>query len=258
MLVDDLSPAWLDSAVSLPADLGIPASFAPDASSIASAGHELFDFGLINPLAGTADSAVVPANNVAKGLDDFWIQLYYQNFHLAHPIVLPQKALHNVPSYLLAVMQYIGAHYHYDESVRDALKDAAYAVLSEQQTPRNGFTVQSMLLLAIVTHAHGREDEANQILRSAVDLALELGMDRAAFARENSMGSSLWEESWRRTYWELYIVDGLFAGLREQSTFSLYGRPSDLSLPCEEEEYHAGNVGLKKILTSCEDQLLIS
>ncbi|KKA22078.1 C6 transcription factor [Rasamsonia emersonii CBS 393.64] len=219
MLVDDLSPAWLDSAVSLPADLGIPASFAPDASSIASAGHELFDFGLINPLAALLPELPPCPSHRPAAEGSPQCSVVSVSGHAVHWRSLP----------LRRVCPRCVERRCICRPVRTA-------------DPRNGFTVQSMLLLAIVTHAHGREDEANQILRSAVDLALELGMDRAAFARENSMGSSLWEESWRRTYWELYIVDGLFAGLREQSTFSLYGRPSDLSLPCEEEEYHAGNV----------------
>ncbi|KAL1962606.1 hypothetical protein VTN77DRAFT_9320 [Rasamsonia byssochlamydoides] len=245
--MEDLSPAWLDETVPFPADLGLIDDPNRDAGgdlwNTIHTGQGLFDL-LRSTSSDIADGTIVPADNVAgrsEAASDFLIQLYYQNFHLAHPVVLPQKALHHVPSYLLAVMQYIGAHYHYDPFVRDALKDAAYAALSDQ-TPRDGFKVQSMLLLAIATHAHGHEDEANQILRAAVDLALELGMDGASYARENSMGSSLVEESWRRTYWELYVVDGLFAGLRQQSTFPLYSRQSDLSLPCEEAEYHAGNV----------------
>ncbi|KAL1983349.1 hypothetical protein VTN96DRAFT_10408 [Rasamsonia emersonii] len=170
------------------------------------------------------------------------ILLYYQNFHHAHPILLPQQALsgplrHYIPSYVLTVMRYIGAHYHRDPSVQAPLKETAWEVVSDAAAPRNGFQVQCMLLLAITAHAHGEDERAHQIVQSAVDLALDLGMHRASFAVENSLQNPLVEEMWRRTYWELYVVDGLLSALREQNSFSLYDVKSDLALPCDELVY---------------------
>ncbi|KAN0075172.1 hypothetical protein V8E54_007783 [Elaphomyces granulatus] len=106
-------------------------------------------------------------------------------------------------------------------------REVGHAILSDD-TPRNGFKVQGMLLLAIITFADGDESRARQLLQAAIRLALKLGLNRAAFAVEHAMGSSLLEESWRRTYWELYVVDAMLAALRGPGAFSLYLMPSDL------------------------------
>lgn len=176
------------------------------------------------------------------------IQLYYQNFHRSHPFLVPRKFFHTplrhrIPHYLLAIMRYIGAHFHNDPSFAGTFRGPAYAALSDSN-PRDGYKVQSMLLLAIADHADGFEDRAYQTIRDAVSLALELGMNHPSFARKNSGGSSVLEESWRRTYWELYIVTGLFAALRpQQNVVFLLDTPcSDLPLPCDETIYNAAEV----------------
>jgi hypothetical protein len=191
-------------------------------------------------------------------ISDPFLQLYYEYFHGAHPILLPANTLgsslfYQIPSYLRAVIRYIGAHYHRDPSARISCREVAHAVLSDD-TPRNGFKVQGMLLLAIITFADGDENRARQLLQAAIRLALELGMNRAAFAVEHAMGSSLLEESWRRTYWELYVVDAMLAALRGPGAFSLYLVPSDLTLPCDETTYqavglHEGYLSVKSNMT---------
>ncbi|KAI9923940.1 hypothetical protein AWENTII_008323 [Aspergillus wentii] len=75
-------------------------------------------------------------------------------------------------------------------------------------------------------------------MQATIQLSLDLGMNRASFAEQNSFGSSIFEESWRRTYWELYVVEGLLAAMRDQSTFRLYSQKADVSLPCDEESYN--------------------
>ncbi|KAF4215044.1 hypothetical protein CNMCM5878_008503 [Aspergillus fumigatiaffinis] len=186
------------------------------------------------------DNAVTP--EVAY---DPLIQLYYQTFHRSHPLLIPRKALHSslseeIPQYILSIMRFIGAHQHHDPSVKELFRQSAYSVLSDS-TPRNGFKVQGMVLLAIVDHARGAEDSAARIMQAAVNLALELGMNKAAFAAEHSGGNSTLEESWRRTYWELYFVDGYLAAMRDQSAFQLFHSPADVRLPCDEELYNSGD-----------------
>jgi hypothetical protein len=186
------------------------------------------------------DNAVTP--EVAY---DPLIQLYYQTFHRSHPLVIPRKALHSplsekIPQYILSIVRFIGAHQHHDPSLKELFRQSAYSVLSDS-TPRNGFKVQGMVLLAIVGHARGAEDSAARIMQAAVNLALELGMNKAAFAAEHSGGNSILEESWRRTYWELYFVDGYLAAMRDQSAFQLFNSPADVRLPCDEELYNSGD-----------------
>ncbi|KAL2809646.1 hypothetical protein BJX63DRAFT_404933 [Aspergillus granulosus] len=174
------------------------------------------------------------------------IQLYYQNFHPSHPVTIPQKALnsptaHFIPAYLISVMRYIGAHYYPDPSLKQALQQPAYSFLTDP-TLRDGFTVQALLLLAIVDHSQCHEQSAHRLLQTAVSLALEIGLHHACFAMENSYGQPVLEESWRRTYWELYIVDGWLAAIHEQSPFRLYDQRASVLLPCAERMYSLDNV----------------
>ncbi|KAE8149925.1 hypothetical protein BDV25DRAFT_140308 [Aspergillus avenaceus] len=174
---------------------------------------------------------------------DPMIQLFYQNFHRSHPFAVPRKTLHSlshrVPPYILCIMRYIGAHYYPDERFKEEFRQPAYTVLADTVL-RDGFKVQGLLLLSIVEHAHGQEDNAEMNMSAAIDLALELGMQHAGFARLNSEGSSVLAESWRRTFWELYIVDGLLAAMRDQSSFRLFSQKTDVKLPCLEELYSSG------------------
>jgi hypothetical protein len=187
---------------------------------------------------------------------DQLIQLYYQNFHPSHPFVVPRKALQTalsrqLPPYLLTMMRCIGAHYHYDSSLRHSLRQSAdTTILSEDSNPQDGFKVQAMLLMAIADHASGYEERAGQTLQMAVTLALELGMNTPYFAFEDSTKNSVLEESWRRTYWELYVVSGLLATLRNQTVFVLHELDTDLSLPCDEGLYNTTEVCRRQNLLS--------
>ncbi|KAB8071837.1 putative C6 transcription factor [Aspergillus leporis] len=176
---------------------------------------------------------------------DPMIQLYYQNFHRSHPFLVPRKALrsslwHQVPPYIPCIMRYIGSHYYPDARFKEEFQPAAYTVLSDS-TPRDGFKVQGLLLLAILEHAHGQEENAQLNMRVAIDLALELGMNRSSFARVSSKGSSVLAESWRRTFWELYVVEGLLAAMRDQTSFHLFSQKTDVRLPCVEELYNSAS-----------------
>lgn len=137
-------------------------------------------------------------------------------------------------------MRYIGAHYYPEARFKEEFRPAAYTVLSDV-TPRDGFKVQGLLLLAVIEHAHGQEENAYLKIQMAIDLALELGMNRTSFALVNSEGSSVLAESWRRTFWELYVVDGLLAAMRDQSSYRLFSHKADVRLPCAEELYNSAS-----------------
>ncbi|KAJ9389604.1 transcriptional regulator family: Fungal Specific TF [Paecilomyces variotii] len=173
---------------------------------------------------------------------DPMIQLYYQNFHGSHPFAIPWKAVNSplcqyLPSYLLSVMRYIGSHYHPNLSFRDIYQRKAYSELSNDIS-RTGFKVQGLLLISIVDHASGYEDKALQTLDTAIKMALDIQMNRESFVRDNSGGNAILEESWHRTYWELYVVSGLFAAFRQQTTFALHSQYADIRLPCSDEIYN--------------------
>ncbi|EAW11892.1 Zn(II)2Cys6 transcription factor [Aspergillus clavatus NRRL 1] len=234
----DAFPDWL-SATTMASELvdTSQALFQPVSTSPAIEIPQIPDAALAWP---EPDNAITP--EIAY---DSMIQLYYQSFHRSHPLLVPRKALHSslcgrIPPYIISIMRFIGAHYHSDISLRELFRQSAYSVLSES-TPRNGYKVQGMVLLAIIDHAHGTEDSANRTMQEAVNLALELGMNRAAYATDHSEGNSILEESWRRTFWELYCVDGYLAGMRDQTSFRLFHQKAEVKLPCDEGLYNSGH-----------------
>lgn len=173
----------------------------------------------------------------ANILSDPLIQLFYQNFHPPHPFILPLEALRgplrdHLPPHLVATMRYVGSHFFSEPFDNEAFKHASYVALSDA-TPSDGFRVQSLLLLALVFQGRGKEERARATLRTAVDLALDLGMHRATFAHYSSAGSVILQEMWRRTFWELYVVDTIIS---HESL--LFHTVSDVPLPCEDDIYN--------------------
>ncbi|KAF2150298.1 hypothetical protein K461DRAFT_280321 [Myriangium duriaei CBS 260.36] len=168
------------------------------------------------------------------------VDLYYQYFHKTHPFLLPQHFLHLQPwSVLLQqVVSHIGSKYcghahHFDfESFVDSYVEVC--------TDKSIDMVQVRLLSAILLHTLVRPDSAVIQLNKAVDLALELGLHNEWFAVQQGMLHPLRAESTRRTWWELYVIDGYFAGFHHRPSFRCKESLADTLLPGEEQEYEHG------------------
>ncbi len=172
------------------------------------------------------------------------LEAFFHFFSQAHPFVLPKlyftqmlkiKSL----SHLEAAMRYVGSYY-VKSAPTELIAQEARQLLSRPDCVRDGFTVQAMLLLAIGLDGNTEFDKANEMLKQAQDLALEIGMNNRAFAAMHGEGSAVLEESWRRTWWELYVVDGMIAGVHQQTSFRLNEMAIEVLLPCEEHEYISG------------------
>jgi len=173
------------------------------------------------------------------------LEVYYLHFHAAHPILVPvrhrtKQLIRNYPQYLVAVMQCIGSQYE-SMCLSEGYRIAVSHMLASQPK-KDGYLVQALLIFSVTLHAQDWQQQARQMLSSAIELAVDLGMNRMNFASENSMGSPILEESWRRTWWELYVLDGMLAALHQQTSFKLNGIECDLQLPCEDSEYSTGDV----------------
>lgn len=171
------------------------------------------------------------------------ISSYYYSFHPSHPLVLPHanlKALMNDAALkpLLAVMHWVGSLFMAPEGVKKQLLDAArLAVNMSAEEEATGFTVQAMAVLVIALDGSGLQAQASQLLTKAKHMLLSLGMHRNQFSIDAGTGSRVFEESWRRTWWELYVLDGMFAGAHRATSFTLFTASTDVKLPCEEDEY---------------------
>jgi hypothetical protein len=175
------------------------------------------------------------------------LELYYKFFHNAHPFILPRqyliKRLHTDNDslrHLTPVMQYIGSLIAPTTALSESLRLLARGILPSSSLPPNGFSVQSLLLLAIAEHCMNEFEEARYILDEAIHLALKLNMQSQLFATVHGESCAVLEESWRRTWWTLYVTDGVFSGIRHCLTFSLWRVKTDVDLPCEEDRYCCG------------------
>lgn len=178
-------------------------------------------------------STSTPASVEDKQLTD----LFYAYFHPAHPILLPKQLYYSgdYPNYVKLVVNFIGSHFSSTMSP-DRLRSAAAEELSDD-THKTPFMVQARLLFAIALHGRNEIKEAQATLSQAVGLALEIGMNERGFATTHGRQQIVEEESLRRTWWELYIVDGIMAGFWRKSEFSNHYFTADVLLPCEESIY---------------------
>ncbi|KAF2091243.1 hypothetical protein K490DRAFT_13810, partial [Saccharata proteae CBS 121410] len=182
---------------------------------------------------------------------------FLHNFYSAHPFLLPRDQLldllrsKRVP-YLETAIHYIGSCFLPNVSTH-VWEGALNQALLQPESPKDPHAVQALLLYAIGLKANDYTEKSQEVLAKAVDLALSLGMNERNFAIQHSEGNPLVEESWRRTWYELYVIDGFFAALNQKQTFRLRDVISDVGLPCEEAEYASGCIPRPKTFHDYED-----
>ena len=202
---------------------------------------------------------IFPDTHIQSGHASHKLQeLYYHYFHDAHPVLIPQDHFNefssSLPRCIPAIMDYIGASFSNYVNKSKVSTNLEANMLHE----RSGHTVQALLLLAIAQHSMDVPIQACQTLDSAIDMSLELGMNRNSFRCGCCRDSPILRESWRRTWWELYIFDGMLAAVHMKPSFRLHAQEADVALPCEESEYRAGMVRqygllrpLAKLMNEC-------
>lgn len=201
-----------------------------------------------------------PPNKSAGGLGslsgfdvnrDPFIGLYYKYFHRLHPCVLPRKHLARMlkdPAKessmkpLITVMKFVGSLFTQSEH-SSQLKEAVITALSEREQDilnPDAFMAQFYLLSSISLYWCGDELRAREVMDYAIQVALELGMHRQYFATANGFGDPTLQECWRRTWWQIYIVDAYYAAMKHVTTFATFDVEATTELPCEEDEYESG------------------
>ena len=188
---------------------------------------------------GASSAPFVPNCSVeaSSAIDGF-----YSYFFPGHPFVLPRTSfisqVDRDPASvadLLPAMALVGSLYLRDgrsSSYRQGVEQALC-----QQLPPTGFSVQALMLFALVLEWSGENERAESTLGQAKSLALSIQRNQRPFATRHGQGIPVMEECWRRTWWELYVIDALFAGIRHQPTFDLWNVDTDVDLPGEEADY---------------------
>ncbi|KAF2478507.1 hypothetical protein BDY17DRAFT_314185 [Neohortaea acidophila] len=175
--------------------------------------------------------------------EDHLVNLYYYHFHPVHPVLLPHSRFnkHAYPSHLRLVVQLIGSRYtsaFASDTLKEATATSMTGIAKLETDPVH--LIQSLLLYAIYLHASTDRSLALSVCAKASDLALEIGLHRADYVVEHGAQGVLLDESLRRTWWELFVLDGYFAALHRQMAFRCNAVEVTAQLPCEERWYCEG------------------
>lgn len=168
-----------------------------------------------------------------------FIDLYYSIFHPSHPLLVPRAffAAQQYPAYLKLVLQLIGSHYA--TTGAGNLREQAAAAVDADET-KDAHKVQALVLLAIALHARYEPMQAQTYIMKAVQVAVGIGLNLPEYASAHAHMDPVVTESLRRTWWELFVVDGYIAALHQMTTFGSNMVQSHALLPCEEAEYETG------------------
>ncbi|THC92565.1 hypothetical protein EYZ11_007953 [Aspergillus tanneri] len=172
--------------------------------------------------------------------DDRFPRLFYEHFHVAHPILVPYCSYkdRNYPQFLQLVVSFVGSHYA-PSSFSQQLRDKVDAELASNPD-RSPCMVQAWLIYSIALYARGEQEKAQDALSHSTEIAFELGMNRWDFASASQPERSIEAESMRRTWWELYVTDIFMAVQLKTITFRCSTVAPDVGLPCEDSVFAGG------------------
>ncbi|RPA99568.1 hypothetical protein L873DRAFT_1789511 [Choiromyces venosus 120613-1] len=184
------------------------------------------------------------------------LQLYYAYFHSAHPLCLPPEYLAKTQlqhlTIVLPVMHFIASFFARTAPTETFRAEAEKALFSSTSPPpKNAFTVQALTLFAIGLHSDNDQERCAEVKDKAIEMAIELGMNMREFSEsstEKTEGGKVLAECWRRTWWELYFLDGLLAGFHQKDRFKLWSVPCTVPLPCEELDYNRGEANKLQVI----------
>ncbi|KAF2820331.1 hypothetical protein CC86DRAFT_374503 [Ophiobolus disseminans] len=185
------------------------------------------------------------------------VQGFFHYFYNSHPFCLPEPRLlelfkdRQAPLLEYAV-QFIGSSF-IPTMPADMYKEALNRNINNGNYPRDAWSVQALLLFAIGLHAHNEVPRAAQIFTLAQSLTLEVGLHRMEFALMHGGGDAQLEESWRRTWWSMYTVNGMMTAVNPGTQFKLKDVITDVPLPCENDQYFSGQIPYPSTLQDYDD-----
>jgi hypothetical protein len=199
---------------------------------------------------GNLDELVAtPISSDDSSDPDQLLQSYYSYFHAAHPCVLPYRFLKRrlatepeTLQLLFLVMQYIGANFTVAARfISPATRIQEFLASFQARQPRfTGFDVQAVLLFSIAVYWCDEIDHGLRFLDEAIQMALKLGMNQKRFSAQYGQSDPVLEESWRRTWWMIYIADAHMAGSTHTYPLRTTNIPVTVDMPCEEHDYESG------------------
>lgn len=206
--------------------------------------------------------AVIPPTQHQPSLAERCFDAFYHFFHAGHPFVLPRDSMVRLMKEgttnldaVVAAMRYIGSLYIDAGPARAMYLDEAIRLCYQPTTPKDGFLIQALLLLIIGLDGSCQQERARELLADCERIAVEINLNTRSFAAMHGRGNLVMEESWRRTWWDLYVCDGMIAGVHRITNFLLFDIVADVGLPCEEDQYLTGDIPQPMYMDDFDDQL---
>ncbi|KAI0480153.1 hypothetical protein GGR56DRAFT_255912 [Xylariaceae sp. FL0804] len=196
-----------------------------------------------NPYLNSASGAMVEAiPRPQQSMPERCIDSFYHHFYAGHPSVLPKEQLLKMAKernleHLLAAMSWVGSLYFEVGPARATFFDDAMRLIYSPDTPKDGFLVQAMVIVLIGLDGSCQQDKARDVLSDAERIAIEIGLYTRAFAAMHGSNNPRLEESWRRTWWDLFVVDGMVAGEHEYISGQI---PRPMSLEDFDDQIFSG------------------
>ncbi|KAI2602792.1 hypothetical protein GGR54DRAFT_468517 [Hypoxylon sp. NC1633] len=213
-----------------------------------------------NPYLNGTNGALVESVPRPLTAPERCIESFYYYFYPGHPAVLPKEHLLKLAKerdlgHLLAAMRWVGSLYIDVGPNRATFFEEAMRLIHAEGVVKDGYLVQAMVIVLIGLDGNCQQEKAREILSNVERIAIEIGLYTRTFATMHGCGVPRLEESWRRTWWDLFVVDGMVAGVHRQTNFLLFDIVADVGLPCEEHEYASGNIPRPMYLEDFDDQL---
>lgn len=98
------------------------------------------------------------------------------------------------------------------ESWAQRARDSVVEIRSSIR-PLTPFDVQALLLYSIAVYWCNETESGVELLDQTIRMAVALGMNKKEFAQNYAEADAVLEESWRRTWWVIYITDAHIAGM---------------------------------------------
>lgn len=201
-----------------------------------------------NTMALTTSSAIPHVQPPVTTLAERCFDAFYHYFHAAHPFVLPKEYFlrllkeGNTPglNVVMAAIRYIGSLFLDAGPAKATYLEEAIRQCYLPTTTKDGFLIQALLLIIIGLDGSCQQEKARELLADCERFAIEIDLNKRQFASLHGHGNPVVEESWRRTWWDLFVCDGMIAGVHRITNFLLFDIQNDVGLPCEEQQYLTG------------------
>lgn len=201
-------------------------------------------------LADGSAAAAVPASPESLQTltdDDRLVNLYYVNFHIAHPILLPRRMFgdQKYAPCLRVVVEAIGSHF--SSAVPGDYRMTLWSRAADHIATGGQDSVDLVQACLLTAIAHFAQDDAQtgaRTLSQAIATAVRLGMNKREFAVTHGRGSAILQESLRRTWHELFVTESYAAALQRKMTLETTSVPADVLLPSEEDAYEQAIIPL--------------